>query len=466
ILCTFFFMKCFAFPMDSVETSDFLVDKLNKGFQNLNLNHKDRISMLPDSILSHILSYLPSKHAVATSILSTRWRYLWTFINVLDFDDSLFLCPYDPNTDKLSQKISFINFVHTVLTLNVSAVEKCSLKCSKSNIDVFQVRAWVSILLLRGVQEIDLCFPSSRNLSVEFVHGFYNLVHLKLGKRFVLNVPKSSVLFPNLKTLYLDSIEFRDNASAENLFGSCLVLEELYVEDCGFRNLKVFKVNNHSLKYMRMKCSFENENDEYNTEFCEYKVVINAPKLEHLEYVDYLAEGYSFKNLHLLQQVYIDVAFGRRTRRNVSKCVDELLKGICNIRVLQITTYTMEVFSYFGGCELPKFCNLTQLAVATNKYCGHLLPNLLDKSPCLESLIIHEGLARFEGSLGDFEWKPPPCVPECILNCLKKIDIWGFNGGDEVMNFIIYIMKRAEFLEEISTSPCMFDSEVISSSHN
>jgi len=37
---------------------------------------EDRVSSLPDSILSHIFSFLPTKDSVATSILSKQWNPL------------------------------------------------------------------------------------------------------------------------------------------------------------------------------------------------------------------------------------------------------------------------------------------------------------------------------------------------------------------------------------------------------
>ncbi|MGS7457711.1 F-box protein, partial [Mycobacterium tuberculosis] len=43
---------------------------------------------MPDSVLSCILSFLPTERVVATSILSKRWRYVWTSVDKLDFDNS------------------------------------------------------------------------------------------------------------------------------------------------------------------------------------------------------------------------------------------------------------------------------------------------------------------------------------------------------------------------------------------
>ncbi|KAL6276701.1 hypothetical protein ACE6H2_020302 [Prunus campanulata] len=49
-------------------------------------NSADRISELPLEILASILSLLPLKEAVATSVLSRHWWHVWASTLTLDFD--------------------------------------------------------------------------------------------------------------------------------------------------------------------------------------------------------------------------------------------------------------------------------------------------------------------------------------------------------------------------------------------
>ncbi|KAL0013968.1 hypothetical protein SO802_001037 [Lithocarpus litseifolius] len=58
-------------------------------------DYKDIISSLPDCILIHILSFLPTRASVATSILSSRWRSLWKLVPVLDLDQRLLFTQSD-----------------------------------------------------------------------------------------------------------------------------------------------------------------------------------------------------------------------------------------------------------------------------------------------------------------------------------------------------------------------------------
>ncbi|KAK7281496.1 hypothetical protein RIF29_09547 [Crotalaria pallida] len=68
----------------------------------------DIISKLPDSILGHILSYLPTKYAVRTSALSKEWESKWTHITNLSIEDAL-------SKQTRENRQCFINFVNKVL---------------------------------------------------------------------------------------------------------------------------------------------------------------------------------------------------------------------------------------------------------------------------------------------------------------------------------------------------------------
>ncbi|GFP88701.1 putative F-box/LRR-repeat protein at5g41840 [Phtheirospermum japonicum] len=48
----------------------------------------DRLSALPEGIICHILSFLPTKTSLSTSILARRWRFLWARVPNLNFDST------------------------------------------------------------------------------------------------------------------------------------------------------------------------------------------------------------------------------------------------------------------------------------------------------------------------------------------------------------------------------------------
>ncbi|GKE49717.1 F-box/FBD/LRR-repeat protein-like protein, partial [Tanacetum coccineum] len=50
----------------------------------------DFISRMPDDVMSNIMDRLPLQNAVRTSVMSRSWRFKWTLLTQLMFDEYFF----------------------------------------------------------------------------------------------------------------------------------------------------------------------------------------------------------------------------------------------------------------------------------------------------------------------------------------------------------------------------------------
>jgi hypothetical protein len=117
---------------------------------------EDRISNLPDSLVYHIISFLPTKDAAITTILSKRWKSLLSQL-VLNLDDNHFP---DPSTFR-----KFFNYFIASPDQNLPILSfnlKCHHKTYQVKKDIPDI---VSAALQRRLENliIDFCnsnFPS------------------------------------------------------------------------------------------------------------------------------------------------------------------------------------------------------------------------------------------------------------------------------------------------------------------
>ncbi|MCH90322.1 F-box/FBD/LRR-repeat protein, partial [Trifolium medium] len=161
----------------------------------------DRLSTLPDSVLCHILSFLPTITSVATmSLVSHRWRHLWKCLQVFHFDDSDFRC------DK-----KFALFVNAVLALRRSRdIRKFNLNLT-SRIEDHCVEMWVLAAIGPHLEEMYVTIMNRLGIRLppSFLMNCTNLVSLSLlGEIYMdMNDKHYSVYFPSsLKKLYLLSV--------------------------------------------------------------------------------------------------------------------------------------------------------------------------------------------------------------------------------------------------------------------
>ncbi|KAE8077062.1 hypothetical protein FH972_015667 [Carpinus fangiana] len=216
------------------------------------MEHKiDRISELPDPILEHILSFIPTKQTLQLSILSKRWQRVWALFPVPEFNQF----PFDKNLRKVPpnekeqeiqrKKEEFINFVERSLLarywqrLNLN---KFSLVTLFDESDYAFVNRWIDYAIECNVKELNLDF------SVRMGQKRYELPERVLVAN---SITELTLYVCKLKSFYSDinlsslkklvfSIVVVESQLVQTLINSCRDIEEMTFERCsGFKSIRV-----------------------------------------------------------------------------------------------------------------------------------------------------------------------------------------------------------------------------------
>ncbi|KAJ0102806.1 hypothetical protein Patl1_05021 [Pistacia atlantica] len=345
---------------------------------------EDKICKLPDSILHKILSLLPIEDVLRTSLLSKRWRYLWTSISDLDFfENSLFCRPFLADTN-------FVNSVERLLLLHDSSnIQKFHLKLDLS-VCPLRVTTWIAAAVRCQVQEFDLSLPNEVPVVLPD-----NLFTCELLKKLKLQM-NSIFIFPdlihmtNLTTLHVTAT-FPYDRSTENLFSGCPLLQELVLHNCVWRHSDIITISVPNIRTLTISrdCLQPFPHGFYDS------VRISAPKLTSLKCINYLSGEVFLCNLPSLVDAYIDIQGMKYMDVVVHERAIKLLGGVCKVKSLTVSNRTLPVGNaklIFASYDifrvpLPVFGNLTHLKVnSVHRHTSAELLHILRKSTNLESL--------------------------------------------------------------------------------
>ena len=187
----------------------------------------DRISNLPDAVTDHILSYLPIKDRVNTSLLSSKWRYKWATVPCLVFDDESFPVPSDRHGAAITSKL--VSDIDRILLLRSGPICKFELSYERilpSN----EIDKWILHLSRHPIKELILTISNLQVYAMpSCIFSCQDLTNLDLASCF-LKPPSTFKGFKYLKFLSLWNVTV-DQDVLENLIASCPMLEELDVAD-------------------------------------------------------------------------------------------------------------------------------------------------------------------------------------------------------------------------------------------
>jgi hypothetical protein len=181
------------------------------------------INDFPDEILTHILSFLPIKHAFRTTILSKKWQHLCHSLSVLNIDDE--------GEDDIIYWINFREFMNTVMLCPCSqyiTLKSFHLKCDYDlkdpKAECFSLNKWIKAAKQREIEYLNLHLFEVF-LMPTTLFCCKTLVVLKLTNIRVAKMYRCSVDLPSLKTLDLNSVSFHDMENLMRLISGCPILE-------------------------------------------------------------------------------------------------------------------------------------------------------------------------------------------------------------------------------------------------
>ncbi|KAJ4807468.1 F-box/FBD/LRR protein [Rhynchospora pubera] len=190
----------------------------------------DRISSLPDELLTHILSFVTTKVAVQTSILSKRWRHIWVSVPVLKFE-------YD-NEDfdgDTGEDLKFEQFVDGVLQNRRALLDTVIYDCYFEHSTWEPSTEWLDRVALLMPRVIRVYVVAEYFKCPDSVFSCSSLESLNLSLHTpidqFIDVSPKSISLPCLKTLKLCALELCENFM-QQLFTGCPALESLTLHSC------------------------------------------------------------------------------------------------------------------------------------------------------------------------------------------------------------------------------------------
>ncbi|OMO76780.1 F-box/LRR-repeat protein, partial [Corchorus capsularis] len=204
----------------------------------------------------------------------------------------------------------------------------------------------------------------------------------------------------------------------------------------------------------------EGQPDNYDLCGCRY--IISGARLKHFSYLGSLDDGCCIINTPSLVGVAVDVFSCKSITlgRMRAYCTYKLLTGLKNIKLLSLSTETLQVLSHTEESTahpLPLFDNLEKLIVCGKAVdfagSGRMLMMILQHSPHLETLEFSWGIDFLAND--DRIFVDP--MPACFSTHLKKVIIRMFDERHvtkEELHVIKSLLLSAQGLKELRFSVC------------
>ncbi|XP_057418701.1 putative F-box protein At3g29830 [Lotus japonicus] len=423
----------------------------------------DIFSSLPHSLLSTIISLIPFKEAVRTSILSKSWIDIFKTVSSIEFDEVSFVKDGQTHQMRQGQRKAFLEYVMLwIVNHTGTVVNKFSLRLSMPEKAKTVVKKCIAFAIKHKVKELELnfcdptldCYFTTNHINhealfelPEFFYGHTCLETLNLSS---CNFVKAELLhFHALKEISLGWMEVK-LTTIKTLLSNCKGLESFSLKRCW--NSNEFDLREETPRLRKLvvdRCMF-GSNSLY--------FIVNAPNLRYFYYS-------GLNNDFLI----IDIRSLMMEKSVLDFCIEfeghalflyKLVEDILGVSALTVSSYFLQVVPT-GGCllRMPRNLNVSSLTLKTsldqNEYLG--ITYLLNRCSELERLTIELGVPKkyLDYELPEtftFEnfWTIHARAYDCMVYTLKEVEIKGFKGLVNEIRMLTYFVTIGRVLRKMT----------------
>ncbi|KAL8028836.1 hypothetical protein ABFX02_14G186900 [Erythranthe guttata] len=403
------------------------------------------IEELPDDVIVDILSRMSIKDAVRTSVLSSRWRYLWMSMSVtLEFHDK-----------DIATRKKFRAFVKHVLEL-YNRVDGLVIHFSntRQKTESTAIDHWVYSAMLKQVKrfELDLSADCGFHCSYEFPSFVKLLTQFHRDKYRQFGSMRSSLRYLNgfvsLRTLKLVDVDIQDEM-VQYFLDSCPCIEQLCIRASdATKHLRVVDPL-PNLKELEISdcCNLESlEISATNLASCTYQgSEISLPFKKTRDPFELTLGGVFCKSF-----VY--------EPNKHSSYSAQLVKLVLNLQTEDVQRESIK--RTIAPPEFHQFGSLKQLELNIVSKVGRSLlffTSLIDASPLLHEFKLKIDYLVSRPWYLDYEIKSmipfPEVTPEEAKRFrhknLKVVKMVGYCGCLSEENFLVHLLKNSPSVETI-----------------
>ncbi|KAJ1284158.1 hypothetical protein BS78_03G183500 [Paspalum vaginatum] len=405
---------------------------------------EDRISRLPDALLSNIVSRLPAKDAARTAALSPRWRRVWASTPLV-LDDAHLLPdrsddgPSGFRTDwrAIADGVSRVLAAHPGPFRCVRLTHVCNYAAARDGGAL--ARDWFRVLAAKGVDDLVLVcrpWPIDVGLPADILRvASLRRLYLGLwdefagGTKVTKALHSGEIVFPHLLDLGLCRTDIKA-AEIDRLLQCSPLLEKLALVACHNSPASV-RLRSRSLRCVLFWMSVVEELD-----------VLVVPRLERLILWSECTGA----------RARLNDGFRTRLKLNIGYVQELKVLGYLDtgIHVLHISKTVIEAGTKPSPRTIVPSVKILALKVRFGvRNEAKMLPSYLRCFPNVVTLHIMSEVAEEPTGKLNFKFWQEAGPIGCLQSQIKRVVFKNFQGNRSELAFLKFICERAQLLHRM-----------------